>query len=90
MVEIIRNASSQIGEKIDVKREVDTMLAAKRLEFRIMSTIPFVMICYLKMSFPTFMQVLYGNFVGWIVMTVCLLIYVVAYEIGKKMIEIEV
>lgn len=90
MVEIIKNASYQIGEKIDVKREIDTMLAAKRLEFRIMSGIPFVMICYLKMSFPTFMQVLYGNSLGWIVMTVCLLIYVGAFELGKKIIEIEV
>lgn len=90
MIGIIRNAVNQIGEKIDVKREIDTMMSAKRLEFRIMTAVPFAMICYMKLSFPEFMDVLYGNVLGVIVMTVCLLIYVAAYEFGKRIVEIEV
>lgn len=90
MVQIIRNAAGQIGEKIDVKREIETMMAAKKLEFKIMSIIPFVMICYMKISFPEFMDVLYGNLLGVIVMTVCLIIYVAAFEFGKRIVEIEV
>lgn len=90
MVEIIQNASSHIGEKIDVKREIQTVMAAKKFEFRIMCAVPFVMICYLKLSFPSFMQVLYGNLLGTTVMTVCLSVYVIALEIGKKIVEIEV
>ena len=66
------------------------MMAAKKLEFRIMSAIPIAMICYLKMSFPSFMEVLYGNLMGIVIMTVCLLIYVIAFEFGKKIVEIEV
>lgn len=31
MVEIIRNAACQIGEKIDVKKEINTMMAAKKV-----------------------------------------------------------
>lgn len=38
---IIRNTADQIGDKIDVKREIDTMLAAKKYEFQVMSVIPF-------------------------------------------------
>lgn len=90
MVGIIRNAAYQISEKIDVKREIDTIMAAKRLEFRIMCAIPFAMICYLKLSFPEFMDVLYGNLLGTVIMTVCLLVYVAAFELGKKIVEIEV
>lgn len=90
MVEIIRNAAYQIGEKIDVKKEINTMMAAKKLEFKIMCAIPFAMICYLKVSFPSFMEVLYGNVLGVVIMTICLLIYVAAFEIGKKIVEIEV
>ncbi len=90
MIHIIRNASSQIGEKIDVKREIETMMAAKKMEFQIMSVIPVAMICYLKISFPEFMGVLYGNLVGALIMSVCLIIYLGAYELGKHMIEIEV
>ena len=90
MIEIIRNTAYQIGERIDVKREINTMMAAKKLEFRIMCVVPFAMICYLKISFPSFLDVLYGNLLGNIVMTACLGIYYIAFEWGKKIIEIEV
>lgn len=90
MIGIIRNAVYQIGEKIDVKREIDLIMAAKKMEFQVMSVVPFAMICYIKLSFPEFVDVLYGNPLGIGVMTVCLLIYVISYEIGKKIVEVEV
>lgn len=90
MIGIIRNAVYQIGEKIDVKREIDTVMAAKKLEFKVMSAVPFAMICYIKLSFPEFVDVLYGNMLGVIVMTICLVIYVAAFEYGKRIVEIEV
>lgn len=90
MVMIIKNAVSQISEKIDIMRDIEAMMAAKKFEFRIMSIIPFAMICYMKISFPTFMEVLYGNLLGVIVMSICLAIYVTAFEIGKRIVEIEV
>ena len=40
MIGIIRNTANQIGDKIEVKREIDTMLAAKKYEFQIMSVVP--------------------------------------------------
>ncbi len=90
MIGIIRNAVYQIGEKIDVKREIDTVMAAKKMEFKVMSAVPFAMICYIKLSFPEFVNVLYGNILGVIVMTICLVIYVAAFEYGKRIVEIEV
>ena len=90
MRDIIRNTVCQIGDEIDVRREIDTIMAAKKLEFKVMSMIPFAMICYIKVSFPEFVDVLYGNVLGIGVMTVCLLIYVVAYELGKRIVEVEV
>ena len=45
---------------------------------------------YLKLSFPSFMEVLYGNVLGVVIMTICLLVYVIAFEMGKKIVEIEV
>ena len=90
MIAIIRNAVYQIGEKIDVKREIHTMMAAKKLEFRIMSAVPFAMICYMKVSFPDFLDVLYGNVLGAVIMSVCLLIYAGAFELGKRIVEVEV
>lgn len=90
MIAIIKNASGQIADKIDVHREIQTVLAAKRYEFQVMSVIPYVMIAYMSLSFPEFMVCLYGNVVGTGVMTVCLIIYISAYYLGIKLVEIEV
>ena len=87
---IIRNTADQIGDKIDVKREIDTMLAAKKYEFQVMSVIPFGIVLYMTVSFPEFMGNLYGNIAGRGVMTGCLIIYLDAYGLGRKIIEIEV
>ena len=90
MISIIRNTANQIGDKIDVKREIDTMLAAKKYEFRIMTMIPFGIVLYMSVSFPEFMGKLYGSIIGTGVMTGCLIVYLGAYGLGQKIIEIEV
>ena len=87
---IIRNVVRQMSEKIDVEREVQTVISAKKMELRIMTMIPFAMIVYLRLSFPEFLEVLYGNFVGALIMSMCLVVYVLAYEMGKRIVEIEV
>ena len=89
-LEIIRNAVRQMGEKIDVEREITTLISGKKLELKIMTMIPMAMVLYMKISFPEFLEVLYGNVVGVVIMSACLLVYLVAYEMGKRMVEIEV
>ena len=90
MMSIIQNTVEHIGAKIDVKREIDIILASKKYEFRIMCVIPYAIIMYMQFSFPEFMGVLYGNITGIGVMTVCLGVYMVAYMIGVRLIRIEV
>ena len=55
-----------------------------------MAVIPFVMIAYMKFSFPEFMKILYGKPTGIGVMTACLAIYFGAYLLGEKIVNIEV
>ena len=90
MISIIRNTANQIGDKIDVKREIDTVLAAKKYEFRVMAAITYAIIGYMSLSFPEFMDSLYGNIMGIGVMSACLAIYLGAYYLGARIIRIEV
>ena len=90
MIAIIQNTVNQIGDKIDVKREIDTLLAAKRYEFKVMAVIPYAIIAYMIFSFPEFMDCLYENVIGTGVMSVCLLVYLAAYAIGVRLVKIEV
>ena len=90
MIEIIRSSVWQISEKIEVKREVETLMAAKKMEFHVMSLIPFAMIGYIRLAFPEFMRVLYGNVLGVLIMSSCLGIYGLAYVWGRRIVEVEV
>lgn len=90
MLEIIQNTVGQIGDKMEVKREIDTILASKSYEFKVMTVIPYAMIGYMLLSFPEFMSCLYGNVIGIGVMSVCFVLYEVAYTFGKKLIRIDV
>lgn len=90
MLGIIKSTTDQIREKLEVRAEIETMLAARKYEFKVMSAIPFGMIAYMKISFPEFMGALYGNLLGIGVMSACLGIYFGAYMLGVKIVNIEV
>lgn len=90
MIVVLQNAVEKICTKIEVKQEIQTLIAAKKMEFQIMSLIPIGIIIYMKISFSQFVSVLYGNIAGVVIMSICLGIYLAAYCLGKKMLEIEV
>ncbi len=79
-----------VCEKIDTKQEIDRQLSSVRFEHMIMSIMPGVIILYMRFSFGGFMNGLYGNLTGVVIMTVCLLIYAGAFMLGRKMVRIEV
>lgn len=89
-ITIIRNAVRIITGKIDTEKEIQTMIASRKLEFEIMCAVPYVIILYMKLTFGEFLSVLYGNPVGTVIMTICLCVYIAAYSIGRKIIRIEV
>ena len=89
-ISILKNTVQMIGEKIEVEREIQTLLAAKKLEFNVMCIIPLGMVLYMRMAFPEFLSVLYGSLVGVIMMSVCLGVYAFAWRLGTKMVQIEV
>ena len=55
-----------------------------------MCVIPFIIIMYMKITFGEFLEALYGNTAGTIVMSICLAIYIAAYRLGRNLIQIEI
>ena len=79
-----------LGDKIDVKKEIEATLAAKKSEQMIMSIMPVGIILYLQLTSPGFLDMLYGNPFGICAMTVCMVIYGFSYWLGRKIVDIEV
>lgn len=90
MNKVIQKVARMVGDKIDVKKEIEATLAAKKSEQMIMSLMPAGIIAYLKLTSPGFLDTLYGNPFGICAMTVCLGIYGTAYWLGRKIVDIEV
>ena len=87
---VLQKVARMLGDKIDVKKEIEATLAAKKSEQMIMSLMPAGIILYLRLASPGFLDMLYGNPFGIAAMTVCLTVYGLAYWMGKRIVEIEV
>lgn len=87
-ISILKNAVKMIGDKMEVEQEIQVMLAARKLEFRIMCIVPLGLVFYMRFTFTEFFDVLYGNLLGVVLMTGCLGVYMFAWQLGKKMTEI--
>ena len=88
MAAVMRDAASRIAAKIDSEREIETALAAKRYEQRIMSIMPAGIILYVSLTSPGYFDVLYTTVFGMLVMTACLLIYVFGVFWGARIADI--
>ena len=90
LVEIIRKTSEDISAKTDTKNEIAVLVSSKKMEQNIMSVMPLAIILYVGIASPSMLSPLYGNILGILVMTVCLIIYAAAYYISKRIMNIEV
>ena len=87
---MIRVCSVTIGDKIETAKEIQTLIAAKKLEGRIMDIIPCFIILYIDLSSPGFFDVLYYTLFGRVIMTACLAVYLGAILLSEKIMSIEV
>lgn len=90
MIEIIRDTASTIRQKAEVEQEIQTIISGKKMEVKVMQIMPFAMIGYLRLTSSEFLVPLYDNVAGIIVMLICLLIYMIAVWIAKRIVEIDI
>lgn len=90
LIAIIRSTISMMGQKEETLQEIEVVLTAKRMEQNIMSLIPCLLIGYVRLTSPGFFDCMYGNAAGILIMTVCLVIYLAAILMGRKIVQIEV
>ncbi|MBE5962710.1 MAG: hypothetical protein E7256_15260 [Lachnospiraceae bacterium] len=75
IIKIIRATSNTIMDKVEMKREIETMITEKQLEAGIMKLVPLGIILYMNITSSTMMSVLYEGGFGRVFMTVILIFY---------------
>ncbi len=90
MTEMMTRTINVIAQKVDVEKEIDVLISAKRMEARIMNMVPFFIIFYVSLTSRGFFDPLYHNLFGIIFMTVCLGLYVFSYLLSERIVNIDV
>ena len=90
LIEITTNTIEHLSQTIQIKEEIETMTAAKQMEKRIMTMMPYFILFYVRIANPGYFDILYKSFAGMIVVTISLICLWIADSWAERVIEIEV
>lgn len=85
--EIIGTTAELVGQKLEARQEMQTILSGRQMEQSLMRMIPFGVVGYISVSYPGYFDVLYHNWQGAAIMTGCLAIYLAAYCLGERIMK---
>ena len=90
LMEVMRSTSHTIGEKIEVKQEIETTISGKKYEFRFMMVLPVIMVLFLTMTSGDYMEPVFTEAAGRMAMTGAIVIFGISYLVGSKIMKINV
>ena len=88
--QIIDGTVSRMLERYEAQREIEVVIAGKKMEQQVMSWMPLGILAFLQFSSWQYISILYESLFGRIIMTVCLVAYVLALFLGEKIMDIQV
>ena len=77
---VISRASIVIIDKMQIQREVETIMAQKQLEARIVALIPIFIILFLNIFSPDYLMPMYTTIVGRVIMTLSLVGFIISFK----------
>ena len=72
-------------EKYDTSKQIEVLLAQKRLEQKIMNLMPLGIILFLSLTTGDYLDVLYHNVLGVGCMSLCLAVYAIAFHLAERL-----
>ena len=79
----------RMEHKYEAQKEIEVLIAEKKLEQRIMNFMPLGMLLFLQLSSWEYMSVLYHNVLGVFCMTFCFIGYLMALLFSEKILQIK-
>lgn len=86
---IIEETTEHMRAHHDTEREIQVLIASRKLEQSVMNVVPIFILTYLKLTSGEFLSPLYGNLFGICFMTVCLGLYGVTILLSDKILNIQ-
>lgn len=90
LIEVMRSTANTIGEKIDIKQEINTMISGKKFEFNALMIMPVAMVLFLTVTSGDYMAPVFSEIAGRLAMTAGVALFALAYFVGTKVMKIEI
>lgn len=90
LVQVIKNTSNIISEKIEIGQEIELLLTKQKYEQKILNVMPVVFVALIKFGGSGYMDSLYSSGRGYLLMSLALLIIAVSVVISRKIFDIRV
>lgn len=89
LVKVMKRTADNIGEKMEIQREIQTMIAGKRMEAFCMMLIPLFIILYMQLFSTGFLDPLYKGIAGRLFMSGALVVYIMAVLWSRSIMKIQ-
>ena len=80
--------SNVLSGKLEVEREIETLLAKQNMEVKILRVIPLILLMALRFLYPEMIAFLSGSFLGIVAFLAVSLLMVAAIYVSNKLMEV--
>ncbi len=84
---IMGNTVRQMADRMELQETIETALTARKMEQKVMNVIPLFILAFVNVTSGSFLEALYGNVAGVLIMTGCLILYGLAYLWSEKIVR---
>jgi tight adherence protein B len=88
--QIIMKSSEVLMDKMTIEKDIRTLTAQKKFEAKIISCMPFIIIIFLNLASPGYLDGMYHTAVGRVIMTIALLAIAISYYIMNIITEVKI
>ena len=87
---VVNRTAGILIEKMTISRELETLIAQKKYEAKLLTGVPFVILLYLRFGSPEYLAPLYTTATGFFVMTAALGALAAAFFWSSRIMDIEI
>lgn len=90
IIDIIRNTTQIIADKIEISQEIKTMLSGQQMEQKVLTITPFVLVLFMTKTSGGFMDPIFTTFGGRVIATISLVVILLANVWSRKIAAIRI
>lgn len=90
IVEVIKNTSNIINDKIEIKLEIAAMLAERRFEQKVLNLLPLLILLLLSITAGDYINPVFTTLIGRFMATIAIVLLLCAYLLSKKLMNIKI